>query len=115
MNEDTRIIKFWDDKREKLVWLVTNRFDLTTREVRELYRMRWEIEIFFKFIKQNLKLKRFFGTSRNAVKIQIYTALIAYLLAYLLKPKHIHMTVFLRKMRYALFLDFYQLSFFDSS
>jgi IS4 transposase len=115
MNEDTRIIKFWDNKHEKLIWLVTNRFDLTTQEIRELYRMRWEIEIFFKFIKQNLKLKRFFGTSKNAIKIQIYTALIAYLLVYLLKPQHLRMTEFLRKLRYALFLDHYQLSFFDTS
>lgn len=115
MNEDTRIIKFWDKKHEKLIWLVTNRFDLPTQEIRELYRMRWEIEIFFKFIKQNLKLKRFFGTSQNAIKIQIYTALIAYLLVYLLKPKYLQMTAFLRKIRYALFLNFYQLSFFDTS
>lgn len=115
MEENTRIIKFWDDNHKELIWLSTNRFDLTTKEMRELYRMRWEIEIFFKFIKQNLKLKRFFGTSENAVKIQIYTALIAYLLAYLIKPKYLHMTDFLRKMRYTLFFEYAQLSFFDSS
>jgi hypothetical protein len=109
-----RVIKFLDDHGEEM-WLSTNRFDLTTREIRELYRRRWEIEIFFKFIKQNLKLKKFFGTSKNAIKIQIYTALIAYLLAYLLKPKWDKLTNFLRKIRYTLFMERYQLSFFDDS
>jgi len=115
MQEKVRIVTFWNDKHEKYILLGTNRFDLTTKEVRELYRMRWKIEIFFKFIKQNLKLKRFFGISKNAIKIQIYTALIAYLLAYLIKPKQLQMTVFLRKMRYALFLDCNQLSIFNTS
>lgn len=115
MKEEVRILKFWDKNHKQYIWLATNRFDLSTKEIRELYTMRWEIEIFFKFIKQNLKLKRFFGTSKNAIKIQIYTALIAYLLAYLLKPKLLHMTTFLRKIRYAIFLDYYQLNFFNTS
>lgn len=115
MKEIIRIIKFWDDRHEKYIWLATNRMDLSTAEIRELYRMRWEIEIFFKFIKQNLKLKRFFGTSKNAIKIQIYTALIAYLLAYLLKPKYLKMTEFMRKIRYGLFLDRHKVYLFDSS
>lgn len=114
MKNTTRLIKFWDNNHEEM-WLSTNRFDLITQEVRELYKRRWEIEVFFKFLKQNLKLKKFFGTGRNAIKIQIYCALIAYLLAYLLKPKFAKMTEFLRKIRYALFLNYYQLSFFDDS
>lgn len=115
MKELVRVIKFWDDKHEEILWLATNRFDLTSQEIRELYRMRWDIEIFFKFIKQNLKLKKFFGTGKYAIKTQIYCALVAYLLAYLLKPKFIKMTNFLRKIRYTLFLNYYQLSFFDDS
>ena len=110
MKYKTRLIKFWDKNHEEM-WLSTNRLDLTTEEVRELYRRRWEIEVFFKFLKQNLKLKKFFGTGKNAIKIQIYCALIAYLLAYLLKPKWEKMTSFLRKIRYALFLNHYQLCF----
>ena len=50
-----------------------------------LYKQRWEIELFFKWIKQNLRLKRFIGTSRNAVKIQVLVAMIAYLLLRLVK------------------------------
>jgi hypothetical protein len=115
MKYPTRVIIFWDDNHEEKLLLVTNRFDLSIKELRELYRRRWEIEIFFKFIKQNLKLKKFFGTSKNAIKIQIYTALIAYLLAYLLKPKWERLTNFLRKIRYTLFMERYQLSFLDDS
>lgn len=115
MKDLVRVIRFWDDKHEEVLMLATNRFDLTTKEIRELYRRRWDIEVFFKFLKQNLKLKKFFGTGKNAIKIQIYCALIAYLLAYLLKPKWSHMTEFLRKIRYTLFLNYYQLSFLDDS
>jgi len=56
-------------------------------EVAELYRRRWQIELFFKWIKQNLKVKTFYGSSKNAVLIQIWTALIAYLLLVWLKFK----------------------------
>jgi putative transposase len=55
--------------------------------VAELYRRRWQVELFFKWIKQNLKIKAFYGTSRNAVLIQIWTALIAYLLLVWVKFK----------------------------
>ncbi len=112
MKDKTRLIKFYT-KDNKIMLLSTNRFDLTSEEIRDLYRRRWDIEVFFKFIKQNLKLKKFFGRSINAIKTQIYCVLIAYLLAYLLKPKGAHMTEFLRKIRYTLFLDYYQLNFFD--
>lgn len=60
--------------------LVTNDFTRSALEIAELYKRRWGIELFFKWLKQNLKIKRFLGRSENAVKIQIYTALIAYLL-----------------------------------
>jgi IS4 transposase len=55
--------------------------------VAELYRRRWQVELFFKWIKQNLKIKAFYGTSKNAVLIQIWTALIAYLLLVWVKFK----------------------------
>jgi len=60
--------------------LVSNDLDATAEHIAELYKRRWQIELFFKWIKQNLKIKRFLGTSENAVKLQIITALIAYLL-----------------------------------
>ena len=65
--------------------LVTNLHDISAETIAELYKNRWEIELFFKWIKQNLKLKKFLGKSANAVKIQLATALIAYLLVQLFK------------------------------
>ncbi len=60
--------------------LVTNDLDAPASEIAQLYKTRWQIELFFKWIKQNLKIRKFLGTSQNAVKIQIITAMIAYLL-----------------------------------
>jgi len=68
--------------------LVTNDFSRSAPEIAELYKLRWQIELFFKWIKQNLKIKTFFGRSENAVKIQIYVALIAFMLLKWLKTKH---------------------------
>lgn len=67
------------DHKEPLV-LATNDFKRSAEEIAELYKKRWEIELFFKWLKQNLKIKKFLGRSENAVKIQIYTALISYIL-----------------------------------
>jgi len=63
-----------------LIRLVTNDLDAPAEEIAELYKQRWQIELFFKWIKQNLKIRHFLGTSENAVRIQVYVALIAYLL-----------------------------------
>lgn len=65
--------------------LVTNLHDIPAETIAALYKSRWEIELFFKWIKQNLKLKKFLGKSENAVKIQLATALMAYLLVQLFK------------------------------
>lgn len=65
--------------------LVTNMYDCSAEVIAELYKARWEIELFFKWVKQNLKLKKFLGKSANAVKIQLATALIAYLLVQIFK------------------------------
>lgn len=75
------------DKATALV-LVTNDFSSNAQAIGEAYKKRWGIELFFKWLKQNLKIKQFLGRSENAVKIQIYTALIAYLLTYLYRNKH---------------------------
>jgi len=75
-----RIVIARPDKKTPIV-LVTNDKKRTARQIGALYKQRWEIELFFKWLKQNLKLKKFLGRTENAVKIQIYCAIIAYLLA----------------------------------
>lgn len=65
--------------------LVSNDLEAPASEIAELYKTRWQIELFFKWVKQNLKIKSFLGTSPNAVKIQIITALIAYLLIHIVQ------------------------------
>jgi len=82
-----RRVHYQDPETGKKYVFLTNRLDLSALEVAELYRRRWQIELFFKWIKQNLKIKAFYGTSKNAVLIQIWTALIAYLLLVWLKFK----------------------------
>jgi hypothetical protein len=75
-----RRIKYWDDENEKAYTYLTNNFELTAMQVAEIYKQRWQIELFFKWIKQNLKIKTFLGTSKNAVMTQIWIAMIYYLL-----------------------------------
>lgn len=74
-------------KREggKPLLLVTNLLNVSAETIASLYKSRWDIELFFKWIKQNLRVKKFLGRSANAVKVQIATALIAYVLVYLFK------------------------------
>ena len=74
------------DKKTPLI-VVTNNFDLSAHEIAELYKKRWAIELFFKWIKQNLKIKRFLGRSENAVRTHLLTALISYLLLQLYQQK----------------------------
>ena len=66
---------------------ITNDFQLPTETIAALYKERWKIELFFKWIKQNLRIKVFYGTSQNAVKTQIWTAIITYLLITIVKDK----------------------------
>lgn len=75
------------DSRGKEMRLITNRFDLPAEEISEIYRSRWAIELFFKWIKQHVKIKHFFGMSENAVKNQIYLALITYCLVVLIQAE----------------------------
>jgi hypothetical protein len=82
-----RRIRFIDKETEKRFVFLTNNFDLTPEDVALLYKYRWKIELFFKWIKQHLKVKSFWGTSSNAVKIQIYTAIITYCLVVVIKSK----------------------------
>jgi len=76
-----------DSKTKKRIVLLTNNLKWSAETIAGVYKDRWQIELFFKAIKQNLKIKRFYGNSKNAVMTQIWIALIAYLLFYLLKVK----------------------------
>lgn len=86
MQHPVRIIQLIDSPNGELFNIVTNRFDLAAEEIAQIYRLRWTIETFFKWIKQHLKIKKSFGTSFNAILNQIYSALILFCL---LKLMHI--------------------------
>jgi hypothetical protein len=75
-----RRIVVWDEKNEREIVLITNHFTFGATTIGEVYRDRWEIELFFKVLKQHLKIKTFVGTTANALKTQIWTALITILL-----------------------------------
>ena len=85
--ETLRLVHYRDPETGKEYVFLTNLPDLPALAVADLYRQRWQIETFFRWIKQNLKIKAFYGTSENAVLIQIWTALIAYLLLVWVKFK----------------------------
>lgn len=80
-----RRITFRDPDTGKRLTFLTNRFDLATQTICDLYKARWKVELFFKTMKQYLRVKKFLGTSSNAVKAQILVALIAYLLVQILR------------------------------
>ncbi len=88
--ERLRRIRFFD--REKRKWLVflTNNFALPPLTIAQLYKCRWQVELFFKWIKQHLRIKAFYGTSENAVKTQIWTAIAVYVLVAIVK-KRLHL------------------------
>lgn len=75
-----RRIKYWDENNKKEYVYMTNNFNLTAKQIADIYKDRWQIELFFKWIKQNLKIKTFLGTSQNAMMTQIWMAMIYYLL-----------------------------------
>ena len=84
--EKVRIIKFKDDTGKVLVFL-TNNFNLRASDISQLYKHRWKIELFFKWIKQHLKIKSFWGQSENAVKTQVWIAVSVYVLVAIAKKK----------------------------
>ena len=85
--EKLRLIKIYDEETDNDLEFLSNNFDLTAEEIAQLYKYRWKVELFFKWIKQHLKVKSFWGTSLNAVKIQVYSAIIAYCLVALVRNK----------------------------
>lgn len=75
-----RKVKYYDSEMNRTFVFLTNNMTLTAQEIALLYKNRWQVELFFKWIKQHLKIKTFWGNSENAVRIQIYTAIITYCL-----------------------------------
>ena len=85
--EKLRRIKFHDAETDKTFVFLTNNFTVPALTIAQLYRSRWKVELFFKWIKQNLRIKAFYGTSENAVKTQIWIAVTTYLLVAILKKR----------------------------
>jgi len=82
-----RRIRFKDPETDKTMIFLTNNFALPALTIAELYRCRWQVELFFKWIKQHLRIKAFFGTSENAVKSQIWIAVSVYVLVAIVKKR----------------------------
>ena len=85
--ERLRRIRYFDAKNNKRFVFLTNNFELPALSITELYRCRWQVELFFKWIKQHLRIKKFYGTSANAVKTQIWTAISIYVLVAIIKKR----------------------------
>lgn len=75
-----RMVRYWDKDQGREFVFLTNATHISALQVAELYRNRWQVELFFKWLKQHLKIKRFWGTTENAVRIQIYAAICTYCL-----------------------------------
>ena len=82
-----RRVKYYDSKTEKTFNFLTNNFVIPAITVADLYRNRWQVELFFKWIKQHLRIKSFFGTSENAVKTQVWIAISVYVLVAIIKKR----------------------------
>lgn len=81
--EVLRKVVFHDDEYQRTYTFITNNFELSAEEIAEVYKTRWQLELFFKWIKQHLKIRSFWGTSRNAVMTQIWIAIITVLLLWI--------------------------------
>lgn len=78
--EKLRLVEYYDDEKEVLLVFITNNFEVSALEIARLYRNRWQIEVFFKWIKQNLTIKTLWGHSENAVNIHVWVAICTYLI-----------------------------------
>ena len=108
-NVKLRLVHVYKEDENKVIEIISNNLEWSARTIADLYKSRWDIELFFKAIKQNLQIKTFVGTSQNAVKSQIYIALITYLLLQLIlrtvAKKNSAFLNFVEKIR--MFLYFY--------
>jgi len=78
--EDLRLVEFYDGEKEEVITFLTNNFELGPLVIANIYRNRWQIETFFKWIKGNLTIKALWGYSENAVKVHLWVAISSYLL-----------------------------------
>jgi transposase len=85
--QSLRRVKYYDSKTDRTFNYLTNNFTIPAQTVADLYRYRWQVELFFKWIKQHLRIKSFFGTSENAVKCQIWIAISVYVLVAIIKKR----------------------------
>ena len=93
--EKLRRVKYFDAEREKQLVFLTNNFILPALTIAQLYKCRWQIELFFKWIKQHLRIKAFYGTSDNAVKTQIWIAVSTYVLVAIIRKRlHLEMNLY---------------------
>ena len=93
--EKLRRVKFFDAEQERRLTFITNQFTLPALTIAELYRCRWQVELFFKWIKQHLRIKSFYGTSENAVKTQIWIAISVYVLVAIIKKRlHVDLSLY---------------------
>ena len=75
-----RLVRYWDEEQKREFVFLTNATNISVLQVAELYKNRWQVELFFKWLKQHLKIKKFWGTTENSVRIQIYAAICTYCL-----------------------------------
>ncbi len=102
-----RLVRFYDDEHQREFAFLTNHFELPAATVAAIYQQRWQVELFFKALKQNLRIKTFIGTSANALKTQIWTALITVLLVRYLQMRSAidwHLSRFIALLRQQLFV-----------
>ena len=93
--EKLRLVEFYDDINGELLVFLTNNFEVSALEVTNLYRNRWQIEVFFKWIKQNLTVKKLWGHSANAVKIHLWVAICTHLVvAYIKHIMHSQLSIY---------------------
>ena len=82
-----RRIRYYDRETDRTFVFLTNNMEATPQDIAMLYKQRWQVELFFKWLKQHLKIKSFWGTSENAVRIQIYSAIITYCMVNIMAQK----------------------------
>ena len=93
--EKLRRIKFHDPETDKVLVFLTNNFSLPALTITKLYKSRWQVESFFRWIKQNLRIKAFYGNSENAVKTQVWIAVSVYVLVAIIKKQlHVDMSLY---------------------
>ena len=82
-----RRVRYFDAEHQRFLVFLTNNFELPALTIANLYKSRWQVELFFKWIKQHLRIKVFLGTSQNAVRTQIWTAISIYVLVAILRKE----------------------------